>query len=415
MSIRISWLCGAFEPTERVFDTHRTHDTSRQTQGRPTGETVDITRKIALPLTPDGLDGAVRGSSNTQVMSALGVICARHALDALGGELAGLATLLSRDLAGFETELAAIGGGTGPVVESASHLLGLGGKRLRPAMVALSARLGRGFDERGLQLALAAELVHAATLLHDDVVDLGTMRRGRRAARVVYGNAASIFAGDWLLVEALRRVRRADCPGVLDRLLSVIEEMIGAEALQLERRGRLSGARLAGSKEEYLRISVGKTASLFRWAVFAGGTAGELGPEHLASLDAFALDLGVAFQLADDVLDLGGAGAAGKSVAADLREGKLTFPMLSALERDPDGELLRLLLEIAETRVGSEDVPEALAARATAKIREAGGISAATELARARVTSAKQHLAALPAGSARTLLAVVADSIGRQS
>ncbi|MFO0001365.1 MAG: polyprenyl synthetase family protein, partial [bacterium] len=105
--------------------------------------------------------------------------------------------------------------------------------------VALASRVGTGFSQTARDLAVAAELVHNATLLHDDVVDLGDRRRGAPAARVLYGNAASIYAGDWLLVEALMRVRRAGMPDLLDKALGVLAEMLAAEALQLARRGRV--------------------------------------------------------------------------------------------------------------------------------------------------------------------------------
>src|SRR5262249_57425798 len=109
--------------------------------------------------------------------------------------------------------------------------------------VGLASRFGDGFTEKARALAVAVELVHSATLLHDDVVDVAERRRGEPAACVVYGNAASIFAGDWLLIAALRRIAAAGVDGVLDRMLGVIDEMIVAESIQLERRGNVTGGR----------------------------------------------------------------------------------------------------------------------------------------------------------------------------
>src|SRR5262249_50298820 len=149
-----------------------------------------------------------------------------------------LADLVNDDMAELEESLSAIHLSPNLAHRAAGHLLDLGGKRLRPVCVALSARVGSGFGRAARDLAVAVELVHHATLLHDDVVDLGDLRRGSPAARVVYGNAASIFAGDWLLVEALRRVRAAGVDETLDSLLDTIDEMVCAEALQLEYRGR---------------------------------------------------------------------------------------------------------------------------------------------------------------------------------
>src|SRR5690606_35806323 len=194
--------------------------------------------------------------------------------------LADLASLVAPDVARFEDALPALRTDASAVERGAGHLLALGGKRLRPICVALAARLGTGFDDRALSLAVAAELVHAATLLHDDVVDLGDTRRGALCARVVFGNAVSIFAGDWLLVDALKRVRAASLDGVLEALLDVIEEMILAESRQLERRGRLDT-----TEAEWLEIARGKTAALFRWAMIGGARAGGLDADACAALE----------------------------------------------------------------------------------------------------------------------------------
>src|SRR6185503_1216876 len=126
----------------------------------------------------------------------------------------------------------------------------------------------------------AAEIVHAATLLHDDVIDDGHERRGAPAARIVYGNSASILGGDYLLVEALERVAALDAAPVLRSLLDTIARMVAAEAVQLERRGRFEPCR-----DTYLQIIEGKTASLFRWALAAAPLLGGMAPAHLARLE----------------------------------------------------------------------------------------------------------------------------------
>ena len=179
------------------------------------------------------------------------------------------------DLAAFETELAAIPRGARVVHAAAHHLLDLRGKHLRPLCVALASRFGDGFTDQARALAVAVELVHSATLLHDDVVDVAERRRGEPAACVVYGNAASIFAGDWLLVAALRRIAAAGVDGLLDRMLAVIDEMIVAESIQLERRGNVTG-----SRDDYFAIVEGKTAALFRWAMVAGARVARLSPRR---------------------------------------------------------------------------------------------------------------------------------------
>src|SRR5258705_9905143 len=163
---------------------------------------------------------------------------ARGARD-LADRLASLNRWVRGDLVEFAAELASIPRGARVVHAAAHHLLDLRGKHLRPLCVALASRFGTGFTESARGLAVAVELVHSATLLHDDVVDLAERRRGEPTACVVYGNAASIFAGDWLLVAALRRIAAAGFDGLLDKMLSVIDEMIVAESVQLERRGKL--------------------------------------------------------------------------------------------------------------------------------------------------------------------------------
>jgi octaprenyl-diphosphate synthase len=335
------------------------------------------------------------------VLSQLAEISHHRGVRDLGARLAELARWVHGDLRDFEAELALVPRGARVVHAAAHHLLDLRGKHLRPLCVALASRFGAGFTPRARGLAVAVELVHTATLLHDDVVDVADRRRGEPAARVVYGNAASIFAGDWLLVAALRRIANAGVDGVLDRMLEVIEDMIAAESLQLERRGRV-----VADREEYFRIVEGKTAALFRWAMLAGARVAELGVSAQAALDRYGLHLGVAFQAVDDELDFGLA--TGKDPLADLREGKMTFPLVVALERAP---ALRSRIEAV---LASEDKAE-LAAIAGA-VRETGALLATRKLAEDHARRALEALTPLPAGPARDALETVAlASLERQS
>jgi len=294
-----------------------------------------------------------------------------------------------------------------PMHASARRLVGSGGKRLRPLCVALAAHLGTGFSEKVRDLAVAAELVHSATLLHDDVVDLGAKRRGVDASRVIYGNAASIFAGDWLLVEALTRVTRTGLGDVLDRALLVLGEMLEAEALQLARRGTVTG-----TMDEYLAVARGKTASLFRWAMFAGARAGGLAPPAIVALERFGEKVGLAFQIVDDVLDVeGDASRLGKNLFADLREGKLTLPLIKTLERAP---LLRD--EIAGHLARDGELHNAdLLGRIATTMRDSGALRDARAWARELVGEALELLSPLPNGPARWALEGVADSIVTRS
>ena len=338
------------------------------------------------------------------VLAQLGQVCESQGLDAMSARLADLRALTVTDLAECEEVLAALPRGPSLVRQAAAHLLDLGGKRLRPLCVALAARVGSGYGEAARGLAAAVELVHAATLLHDDVVDLGDKRRGAPTARLVYGNTASIFAGDWLLVEALRRVHRARVPGTLERLLEVINEMIEAESLQLEHRGRLDADRAI-----YFRVVEGKTAALFRWAMYAGGRAGGLSTDQCAALETYGLHLGVAFQAVDDLLDLSGdEHATGKSLWTDLAEGKMTFPLLVGLERDR--ELRPVLDEIVRAAQDGQVPSQALAARVVGSLRRTGSLDECRALARRRAMQAAESLEPLPDNEARRALQIVAQT-----
>ena len=182
---------------------------------------------------------AARAGSSQSVLESLQAVCDARGLGDLSAHLADLADLVSWDMAEVERAIRTLPDGDSVVHRSGQHLISIAGKRLRPMCVALASRLGTGPSEATTVFGVAVEMVHCATLLHDDVVDLGEQRRSEPAARTLYGNAASIFAGDWLLVEALRRVRAVGVPGVLERLLDIIDEMIFAEAIQLENRGRI--------------------------------------------------------------------------------------------------------------------------------------------------------------------------------
>jgi octaprenyl-diphosphate synthase len=316
--------------------------------------------------------------------------------------LTGVLAEVDADIQAVERALAAVDpSGEAPVEECVRHLLQLRGKRLRPMCVALAARTGSGSSPAARELATAAELVHAATLLHDDVVDLGDRRRGAPTARLLYGNAASIFGGDWLLVEAIRRIQAAGVPGLLDEALDVLRAMLEAESLQLARRGVLDVNRAA-----YLRVAEGKTASLFRWALLAGARAGGASEDAERGLARFGDRIGVAFQVIDDVLDLAGEPTAtGKSLYADLAEGKMAFPLVVALERNPVlGALLESLAQESEPS-GSALAEVARAVAAT------GAVDEGRTFARSLANEAVQSLAAVPACPAKEALVSAAAQL----
>ncbi len=335
------------------------------------------------------------------IMPTLASVAKRHGIDGLAARLGGVQTWLASDLGELEMKLRSVGS-TGDNLgwRSASYLLARPGKRIRPVCVALAARLGgRAFDKQVQDAAAACELVHTATLLHDDVIDEGDLRRGAPAARRVYGNSASVLGGDHLLVAALRCADAV--PTMRLALLDTLTEMVGAEALQLARRRQFTPDR-----EVYERIVAGKTAALFRWALEAGATMGGLSRDHVSRLGHFGLELGVAFQLVDDALDLDGDPAVtGKSALTDLREGKLTWPLLIASERCPD-----VAVRLAVMASSEADIDPEIAALLVAQIRETGAVAATHEKAAQHAESACEALRPLPDGRAKAALLTVVDA-----
>jgi octaprenyl-diphosphate synthase len=339
-----------------------------------------------------------------EVLTRLGTLCGEKELESLAGRLHSLSELVSPDMTALEDALRVVPCPDNTIGRGAQHLLELSGKRLRPLCLALAARVGSEFGPAALDLAVAVELVHTATLLHDDVVDLAPTRRGMTTSRQEYGNAASIFAGDWLLVEALRRVQRAAVSGVMDHLLRTMDQMICAESLQLEQRGRLDMGR-----GRYFQVAEGKTAALFRWAMVSGGRAGGLSEEQCDTLEEFGLHLGVAFQIVDDLLDLvGDSGETGKGLFSDLREGKMTLPLILALERDP------LLAPLLQQILGRPENGQTLASRSAQvveRLHRTDAIEDCRQVARRRVAQGIEALDRAPQTVATEALCAVAASV----
>lgn len=326
----------------------------------------------------------------------------RVGLGGLAMRLAEVQAWLQDDLISLEREIADLTerrAGDDVARQAAQHLLRRPGKRIRPICVLLGSQLaGVEVDEGMRRVAVACELVHAATLLHDDVIDEGTDRRGEVASRMVYGNSASILAGDYLLIEALQRVAPVGSPLLMKTLLGTIEQMVAAEAVQLEQRGSLEPKR-----EVYLEVIEGKTASLFRWALSAATLS--KGEEHAPMLDALAqagTALGMAFQLVDDVLDLeGDPEDTGKNLFADLLQGKLTWPLIVAAEQDPG--VVAALHALSENEGGS-------ASRLITRIRATDAIDQTRAFVEEQRRLALEGLAELPPSRALDAIVAVVDA-----
>lgn len=340
---------------------------------------------------------------NDDVLDPLVEVSSRQGLASLAERLSAIQRWLAPDLRAMERELSAIRNPKGDLAQqAAAYLLSLPGKRVRPLCVALSARCaGQTSPDGVVELAAAAELVHAATLLHDDVIDQGTERRGKDCARIIYGNSASILAGDHLLLIALQNVRRLGQPELLADLMDVVSGMVAAEALQLERRERFDP-----NPDIYDAVVEGKTAALFCWAMRAGGIIGGLNPRHADALADAGRDLGIAFQLVDDALDLTRSPAEiGKDGLLDLREGKLTWPLIVACEKDPS--MVTLLSSVASDPGLLDDAGRC--ARLVGRILATDCVEATRARAKAKAGQAIESLSTLPESQARRALFTIVD------
>jgi octaprenyl-diphosphate synthase len=208
------------------------------------------------------------------------------------------------------------------------HLQKSGGKRLRPTLVLLSCQLFGEPNEAAIAMAAVVEMVHTATLVHDDVIDEAQTRRSQPSVNVLFGNQTSVLSGDWLYMQAFQIALRSRNFRVLDLLIGLTQLMVEGELLQLQRLGRLEV-----SEADYMELIDRKTASLFNVCARLGAMAGGAGEADEAKLGEFAWNLGIAFQLVDDVLDYTSREKVlGKPVGNDLKEGKVTLPLIYALQ-----------------------------------------------------------------------------------
>jgi octaprenyl-diphosphate synthase len=289
------------------------------------------------------------------------------------------------------------------VNQIAEYIIGAGGKRMRPMLVIMFARaLGfRGPEQH--ELAATVEFIHTATLLHDDVVDESSLRRGRATANALFGNAASVLVGDFLYSRAFQMMVSVNRIRVLEVLADATNIIAEGEVLQLMNMHDPDVA-----VDEYLRVIRFKTAKLFEASARLGAVLAEAEPRVEEACAAYGRSLGTAFQLVDDLLDYeGNTAELGKNVGDDLREGKPTLPLLIAMERGSPEErsLIRHAIEHGEV---------AGLARIVDIVRHTGAIAATREAARRESELAASQLAELPASEHReALLEFCARSVER--
>ncbi len=214
------------------------------------------------------------------------------------------------------------------ITEIGEYLRAGGGKRIRPALLLLAARLVGKNGESAVHLGAVVEIIHTATLVHDDIIDEADSRRGRPSANTRWGNSKCVLAGDWLYMQAFKVAVLERNFRILDSLIDLTQQMVEGELLQMETLGKCVG------EPEYLDLIYRKTACLFSTSMRIGAMLGKATEAEEQALADYGRNLGLAFQIVDDVLDLTASEEVlGKPVASDLREGKVTMAVIHALER----------------------------------------------------------------------------------
>lgn len=305
------------------------------------------------------------------------------------------------DLANIETALKThLGTDAGAAQDLCDHLLFSPGKRIRPLLAVLSARMG-GDESRSLTLAAAVEYLHTATLLHDDILDEARLRRGKTAAHHIWGKAFTILGGDFMLARAVALVAGLDSGQLMQKFTSFVEKIIAGEILEMSLKGRFDL-----DEDVYFEIIRGKTAFLFKAACESGAELGGMQPQQIVVLGEYGLNLGLAFQIEDDIIDYLGNANEGKLKGNDLREGKATLPLILALQK-ADATTRKTI----ENIFTGESVSATQFNEACNFISAYGGFADARARAQAYVKAAVAALAALPASEAKTIMTELANSI----
>ncbi|MEZ5995099.1 MAG: polyprenyl synthetase family protein [Hyphomonadaceae bacterium] len=320
---------------------------------------------------------------------------APHAVDRL-------AALLAEDLAAVDALIHQhMASPVGVIPNLAAHLIDAGGKRIRPLITLASARLLGGGGDGPRKLAAAVEFIHSATLLHDDVVDVSSMRRGKKAANVLWGNSASVLVGDFLFARSFNLMVETGDIQVLDILARAASVIAEGEVMQLAAANDAETTR-----QRYMEIVAAKTAALFAAAGKAGAVAAGRPGAEAAALETYGRELGLAFQLIDDALDYGGLAATmGKNTGDDFKEGKVTLPVVFA--RDAGDESERAFWRRTMSGERTDDDFH----RALALMRRHNAIGRTLEAAQAHADSARAALVDLPSNAYREALQALPEFV----
>jgi octaprenyl-diphosphate synthase len=271
-----------------------------------------------------------------------------------------------------------------PVSEITSYLLGGGGKRLRPALLLLCHGYANGNNNNtrsAIRLAAVVELLHSATLIHDDVIDSADTRRGRPSANSRWGNHRSVLSGDWLYMQSFQIALEERNFHVLDILIDLTQKMVEGELIQLAKIGRMDV-----TEEDALKLATYKTACLFSGCARLGAVLGGFEGEHEEALAEYGRLSGLAFQLIDDLLDFTASSEQlGKPVLSDLKEGKVTLPLIYAMENG-HREAREMVAQVLKEKEFHSVQPETL----VALVRDSGALDRARNLAYSYARRAKE-------------------------
>jgi len=287
------------------------------------------------------------------------------------------------------------------IPEVTAHLVEAGGKRLRPMLTLAAAKLCGYAGPYHIHLAATVEFIHTATLLHDDVVDESTRRRGRPTANLLWDNKSSVLVGDYLFARSFQLMTETGSMRVLDILANASATIAEGEVLQLT-----AAQNLATSEDTYLQVVRGKTAALFAAACEVGGVIADAGQECVEALRDYGDALGIAFQIADDLLDYWGGAATGKNIGDDFRERKLTLPLIKAVAKANAEERAFWHRVIEKGQQQEGDLEHALEI-----LDRHGALQATRADAQAWVERARAALAPLPDEPIRAMLADIADYV----
>jgi octaprenyl-diphosphate synthase len=303
--------------------------------------------------------------------------------------------LLRDDLAAIEQEFARQSASDVAVItDIAQYLIAGGGKRIRPLLLLLSAKALDSTSHSRIRLGAVVEMLHTATLVHDDIIDEADTRRGRPSSNTTWGNSKCVLAGDWLYMQAFSAALEERNFHVLDLLISLTQQMVEGELLQIEKLGHLI------NEEEYFDLIYRKTACLFQVSMQLGAAITSATDELESRLGEYGRNLGLAFQIVDDVLDLtANEEVLGKPVASDLREGKATLAVIHALERGTGADREAIRTVLSDRSFQNVSHPQILEI-----LHRHGSIDYAMDTACAYAEAARQSIADLPETEARRAL-----------